>query len=91
MRLPPLPGPATEMNHTWSVAFKIGCHWSLRLKEPIAPIVESIVTTDITPDLKRPGSVIGSALVQYNRGPVSNPGRDVLFFFALFVGYIFII
>ena len=63
----------------------------MRLKEPIAPIFDSNVTTDITPDLKRPGSVIGSALARYTTGPVSNPGRDMLFFFALFVGYIFII
>ena len=50
---------------------------------------ESNVTTDIRPGVIRLDSPIDRALARNARG--SNPGRDMLFFFALLVGYIFII
>ena len=59
--------------------------------QPVAPDLESNVTTDIRPDVIRLGSLLSRALARYARGPGSNPGRDMLFFFAFLVGYIFII
>ena len=62
---------------------------SLRLKtEPVAPDLESNVTTDIRPGVIRHDNAIGRALARYARGPGSNPGRDMLVFFALLVGFI---
>ena len=64
----------------------------MRLKvEPVAPGLESNVTTDIRPGVIRPDSAIGRTLARYARGPASNPGRDMLYFFAFLVAYIFII
>ena len=51
----------------------------------------SNVTTDIRPGvIRRPDNSVGRALARNARGPGSNPGRDMLFFFAFLVGYIFI-
>ena len=64
----------------------------LRLKvEPVEPDLQSNLTTDIRPGEIRLGSAICRALARYARGPGSNPGRDMLFFFAFLVSYIFII
>ena len=55
----------------------------LRLKvEPVAPDLESNVTSDVRPGVNRPGSSVGRALARNARGPGSNPGRDMLFFFV---------
>ena len=64
----------------------------MRLKlEPVAPDLESNVTTDIRPGVNRPGSSFGRALARNARGSGSNPGRDMLFFFAFLVGYIYLL
>ena len=57
----------------------------------MAPDLESNVTTDIRPGGIRPDSSVGRALAQNARGPGSNPGRDILFFFAFLVGYIYLL
>ena len=64
----------------------------LRLKvEPGAPDLESNVTTDVRPGVIRRDSSVGTALARNARSPDSNPGRDMLFFFAFLAGYIFMI
>ena len=55
------------------------------------PDLESSVTTDIRPGVIHPGSSVGRALARNARGPGSNPGRDMLFFFAFLVGCIYLI
>ena len=55
--------------------------------EPVAPDLQSNVTTDIRPGVIRPSI----ALARNARGPGSVPDRGMLFFFAFLVGYIFII
>ena len=57
----------------------------------MAPDLGSNVTTDIRPGVIRPDSSVGGAQAQNARGMGSDPGCDMLFFFALSVGYIFII
>ena len=57
----------------------------------MAPDLESNVRTDVRASVLRLGNAIGSDLARYARGPGSNPGRDMLFFVALLLGYLFII
>ena len=59
--------------------------------EPVALHLESNVTRDVRPGVIRLDSSAGRALARNARGPGSNPGRDMLFFFAFLVCYIYLL